>query len=407
MSNLPHLFSRPQGGAGVCEPRSVLFVNSWSSAHGGSSTSLLDVVAHLDPTRYRPVVMCPDEGELPERLREAGVPVVVRGIHRPIREEVHRFLVEVPLHWQWLRSRRIALVHGNTSASRRSIVQASTLAGIPYIQHVRNTANPSAYGCHAASRIVCNSDATAAVLRRDQTLSPKTVTVYNAVDLRRYDDEHDTRREELGIGPSRPVVGFVGQLVPRKAVTTVIEAMATVVSRLPDALLVIAGSAPPDETEYEAECRRLVTTLRLENQVRFVGYRRDVPALMRTFDVFAFPTRAEPFGKVVIEAMAAGCPVVASRVGGIPEIVTDARLGTLISPDNAAELSAGILEYLTNPERHGEVSRNGAVSVRARFGMDAMLQRLQSIYDDLLGSGDSVTAAVAARRSATRQKGAA
>ena len=369
------------------QPRTLLFVNSWSTAHGGSSTSLLDVVTNLDPARYRPIVMCPVEGELPERLREARVPVVIRGIHRPTREELHRFVVEVPGHWRWLRSNDVALVHGNTSASRRSIVQAAVSAGVPYIQHVRNVvrAPQSNYGYAVAERIVCNSDSSAAVFRDDPAFRGKTVTIYNAVDLSRYTDASDTRRRELLISASRPVVGFVGQLVPRKGVTTLITAMAEVVSRVPDALLVIVGCAPPDETAYEAECRRLSSSLGLDAHVRFVGYRRDVPAFMRTFDVFALPTRSEPFGKVVIEAMSAGCPVVASRVGGIPEIVTSPELGTLIAPDDPEALATAVLSYLTDARRRREVGQRGAASARSRFGMPSMLNRLQDLYDDVLG----------------------
>jgi glycosyltransferase involved in cell wall biosynthesis len=387
--------------------RTVLFVNSWSTAHGGSSTSLLDVVTHLDPARYRPVVMCPAEGELPARLREVNVPVMVRGIHRPTREELHRFLLEAPLHWRWLKSERIALVHGNTSASRRSIVQAAVSAGVPYIQHVRNVVrNPqSPYGYQVAERIVCNSDATAAVFRADQALGAKTVTLYNAVDLAQYDGERETRREELALDASRPIVGFVGQIVPRKGVTTLITAMSEVLARVPDALLVIVGCAPPDETAYEIECRRLVESLGLGEHVRFTGYRRDVPAFMRTFDVFALPTRSEPFGKVVIEAMAAGCPVVASHVGGIPEIVTSPQLGLLIPPDEPAALSAALLEYLTNPDRRRAVANSGYVSVRSRFGMAAMLHNLQALYDDVLGSDRAARAAARIHRG--RQAGAA
>ena len=366
-------------------PRKVLFVNSWSTAHGGSSTSLIDVVTNLDPARYEPVVMCPEDGDLPARLRDAGIRVLVRGIHRPTREELHRFVLEVPGHWQWLRGENIALVHGNTSASRRSIVQATVAAGLPYLQHVRNVVrNPQKnYGYRVARRIVCNSVATGEVFQSHAALSPKTVTLYNAVDLSRY-DETDDRRAELGIDASRPIVGFVGQLVPRKGVTTLITAMAAIVSRIPQAVLVIVGCAPPDETEYEAECRRLVDALALANNVRFVGYRRDVPAWMRTFDVFALPTRSEPFGKVVIEAMAAGCPVVASRVGGIPEIVTSPDLGTLIEPDDPEGLAAAVTGYLASDDRRRAVAARGAESARARFGMDSMLRQLQGLYDDVL-----------------------
>jgi glycosyltransferase involved in cell wall biosynthesis len=383
-------------------PRTVLFVNSWSTAHGGSSTSLIDVVTNLDPARYRPVVMCPVEGELPERLRAAGVRVVVRGIHRPTREEIHRFLLEVPRHWAWLRGEGIAIVHGNTSASRRSIVQAAAAARIPYLQHVRNTVREpgSNYGYAVAERIICNSEASGAIFRDDPAFRGKTMTLYNAVDLARYDEEHDTRRAELGIAATDPIVGFVGQLVPRKGVTTLIAAMPAVVAQVPNATLVIVGCAPPDETEYEAECRRLVSSLGLDARVRFVGYRRDVPAFMRTFDVFALPTRSEPFGKVVIEAMAAGCPVVASEVGGIPEIVTGPELGTLIQPDDPAGLASALLGFLGDAGRRRAVSATGAASVRARFGMDGMLTRLQSTYDDVV-SGARAAAAGA------RQEGAA
>ena len=374
--------------------RKILFVNSWSTAHGGSSTSLIDVVTNLDPARYRPVVMCPTEGDLPARLRDAGTPVLVRGIHRPTREELHRFLLEVPLHWRWLRSEGIALVHGNTSASRRSIVQAAVSAGIPYIQHVRNVVKDpqSSYAYHVAQRIVCNSESSAATFQNNVAFRSKTTTLYNAVDLSRYDTERDTRRGELAINPSRPVVGFVGQIVPRKGITTLIAAMPGVIARVPEALLVIVGCAPPDELEYEAECVRLTKSLGLEGHVRFVGYRRDVPAFMRTFDVFALPTRSEPFGKVIIEAMAAGCPVVASRVGGIPEIVTSGDLGTLIPADDPVELAAALLPYLTDARRHREVADRAAASVRARFGMDTMLRRLQSLYDEVLGRGADLRA---------------
>jgi L-malate glycosyltransferase len=379
--------------------QTVLFVNSWSTAHGGSSTSLIDVVTHLDPGRYRPVVMCPSDGELPSRLRDAGVRVVIRGIHRPTREEFHRFVLEVPQHWKWLRSERVALVHGNTSASRRSIVQAAALARVPYVQHVRNVVkNPrGSYGYHAAARIVCNSDATGAVFRADSAFQQKTLTLYNAVDLSRYEQENETRRAELGIDEARPVIGFVGQIVPRKGVTTLITAMTSIVARVPNVLLVIVGCPPPDETEYDTECRRLVSTLGLDNHVRFLGYRRDVPAFMRTFDVFALPTRSEPFGKVVIEAMAAGCPAVAADVGGIPEIVTGPQLGTLIPPDNPAALSSALLAYLTNPESRAAVSRLGAASVRARFSMASMLRNLQEVYDEILERSPVSTGVAAVR----------
>jgi len=216
------------------------------------------------------------------------------------------------------------------------------------------------------------------------------VTVYNAVDLARYemDDDH---RQELG-ADGRPIIGFVGQIVPRKGVVTLIEAMPEVLKRFPAALLVIVGCAPPDETEYESSCRAMVERLGLSEHVQFVGYRRDVPAWMRTFDVFVLPTRSEPFGKVVIEAMAASRPVVVTSVGGIPEIVTSPELGSLVPSDDPAITAREIVRYLGDAALRARVGRAAAQSVRERFGLDGMIGRLQQLYDSVLDRPERVTA---------------
>lgn len=361
----------------------ILYFNSWSTAHGGSSTSLLDIVRSLDRRRYAPLVVCPEPGDLPARLAEVDVPVVIHPLSRLNREEAWRFVKEVWWYVRFLRRQGVALVHGNTSASRRSLLQAAHIARVPYVQHVRNgMGRPlESVGCRYASRIIVNSHDAATALRREPTMASKTVTIHNAVDLRPYDESDDRRAELSGDGP---VIGFVGQIVPRKGVQTLIEAFAAVRERYPGARLAIVGCAPPDDTSYEAACRQLVEDKRLEPAVHFVGYRRDIPAWMRSFDVFALPTRAEPFGKVVVEAMAAGCPVVASRVGGIPEIITDPGLGTLIDPDNPQALAGAILEYLDDPERARSAAAAGRAHAREHFGLERMMARLQGMYDDVL-----------------------
>ncbi len=368
----------------------ILYVNSWSSAHGGSATSLLDIVSRLDRVRFDPVVVCPEPGDLPQRLAEINVPVVIHPLSRLTKREVWAFMTEVAWYTRLLRARRIALVHGNTSASRRSVVQAAAWCRVPYVQHVRNPVKGarSQFGYRVASRIVTNSNAVAAELRADTLFAHKTVTIYNAVDLSRY-DERDDRRQELD-ARDRLVIGFVGQIVPRKGVTTLIQALPAVLQRFPTALLAIVGCPPPDETDYDRACRALVDELGLSQHVRFVGYRRDIPAWMRSFDVFALPTRSEPFGKVVIEAMAAGTPVVATHVGGIPEIVTGPELGSLVSPDDPAAIAREIMRYLADPELRAEVGRVSAESVRMRFGLDAMMMRLEQLYDELLKRAPAV-----------------
>ena len=376
----------------MTRPAKILYVNSWSSAHGGSATSLFDIVSRLDRSRFEPLVVCPEPGELPRRLQEINVPVVIHPLSRLNRSELWGFATEVPWYVRLLRRHSIALVHGNTSASRRSLLQAVALCRIPYVQHVRNPVkHPRAqFGYRLASWIVTNSDAVATELRAEPLFAPKTVTIYNAVDLSRYEMDDD-RREELG-ADGRPIVGFVGQIVPRKGIDTVIEAMPDVLKRFPTALLVIVGCAPPDETAYESSCRTMIQRLGLSEHVQFVGYRRDVPAWMRTFDVFVLPTRSEPFGKVVIEAMAASRPVVVTSVGGIPEIVTSPELGSLVPPDDAAVTAQEIARYLGDASLRARVGGAAAESVRERFGLDGMIARLQQLYDSVLDRPERITA---------------
>jgi glycosyltransferase involved in cell wall biosynthesis len=364
----------------------VLYFNSWSTAHGGSSTSLIDIVTGLDRTRFTPVVVCPEAGDLPKRLESQGVPVIIHPFSKFNHEQIWAFLREVPYFVRLLRRHRIALVHGNTAPSRRSLLQAVALCRIPYIQHVRNPVGAvgGVFGYRLAKRIVTNSEDVAKPFKDDPALAAKTVTVYNGVDLSRYEDRSDHRRT-LGAG-ERPIIGFTGQIVPRKGVTTLIRAMPLILRQHPEALLVIVGCAPRGETAYEIECRALVEELEVSEAVRWVGYRSDVPTWMRTFDVFVLPTRSEPFGKVIIEAMAAGCPVVASRVGGIPEIINQDDLGTLIPFDDPQGVADAVMAYLNDPMRAAQVSATAAASVRKRFGLREMVNRLQQLYEEVLVS---------------------
>jgi glycosyltransferase involved in cell wall biosynthesis len=368
----------------VRRPRRILYFNTWSTAHGGSATSLIDITRNLDRTKFEPLVLCPEQGDLTVRLTEAGVPVVIHPLSSLRLGEARRFAAETFWYARLLRREAIALVHGNTGGSRRSIVLASWLCGVPYVQHVRNPVKDARNGFafRVASRIVTNSDSIAAPLRSDALFEHKTMTVYNAVDLSQY-EQADDRRAELRCG-SRPVIGFVGQLVPRKGLDTLFRAMPKILCSQPDALLVIVGCAPQGEPGYETECRRLAAQLGIEQHVHFTGYRRDVPAWMRTFTVFALPTRSEPFGKVVIEAMAAGCPVVVSHVGGIPEIVREPGLGTLIPPDDPERLAEEVLKYLNDRDLARRVGENASGQVRERFSMRAMIGQLESLYESLI-----------------------
>lgn len=375
-------------------PKRVLLVNPWSSCHGGTSMVLLEFVKHLDRSRFEPVVLCPKPGELTERLEEIGVPYVVHRLPGLTKEAIPRFLRESFWYWRWLRGEGFDLIHLNGPKWKSCIAWAARLCRIPLVVHVHNPARhvEKNFSLRWAQRIMPVSDAVGQSLYQSPLYKHRTLTLHNGVELDRFAMGGPDHRSKITF-PNQTLIGFVGQIVPRKGLVTLLKAMPQVLARHTNVRLLIVGCAPSGEEAYESECRILVKQLQIENHVEFLGFKRDVDRWMRTFDLFVLPTRSEPFGKVIIEAMTAGCPVIASRVGGIPEIIQDEKHGTLIPPDDPGSLATAILEYLDNPDRRESVSKAGCQHVRENFSIEAMITKLESVYTDVInGHGKAVLA---------------
>ncbi len=169
--------------------------------------------------------------------------------------------------------------------------------------------------------------------------------------------------------PRRPVVGFVGRIEPRKGPLDLVRAAPAIRALAPDARIVLVGDDPYDSApDYARE-------VRASPAVEHIPWVPDGAAVMRHLDVLVAPSRQEPFGTVLAEAMAAGTPVVATRVGGLAEVVVDGVTGRLVSPGRPQELAAAVLEVLAARERMGAAAREHA----QRFGADAYADRVEAI----------------------------
>lgn len=184
-------------------------------------------------------------------------------------------------------------------------------------------------------------------------------------------------RRQYGIGDGDPVIGAVTRFHRVKGMDYLVEAFARVVRSFPTAWLVLVGQGP-DEAELRERCMRLG----VEKRVIFAGFQPGVQAYVGTFWVSAVPSLEEGFGLVALEAQALGVPVVASAVGGLPEIVSDGKTGLLVQPANAGLLAAAIERLLGDPElrrRMGAEARGTA----QRFSLDHYANRLSEIYGEL------------------------
>ncbi|MBI3181714.1 MAG: glycosyltransferase family 4 protein [Myxococcales bacterium] len=187
----------------------------------------------------------------------------------------------------------------------------------------------------------------------------------------------------------RPIIGALARVEPRKGHDRLIRAMPAIVRRVPGSVLVIAG---PDWEGHSAQLQALIDALGMRENVRLLGFQSDVASLLHSIDVFAFATHAEGFGLVLLEAMAASRPVVATRIAPLTEIVEDGVTGFLIDPNREEGFGERIADLLRSPERAREMGRRGRARVEETFTVHRMVDRTLAAYEEAL------------RRSATRMR---
>jgi sugar transferase (PEP-CTERM/EpsH1 system associated) len=204
----------------------------------------------------------------------------------------------------------------------------------------------------------------------------KVITIHNGVDTTRFAPSHRASlRAALHLPVERPVIGTVGRLDPVKDQAGLIQAFAKVRIGHPDAVLLIAGDGPCRD-----ELRTLTSSLGLNGKVRFLGERNDIPTVLRAMDVFVLPSIAEGISNTILEAMATGLPVVATRTGGNPELVDENVTGALVPVRDAECLAQVLGTYLDDSSlraQHGQAARDRAVK---EFSLEQMTSRYRDLY---------------------------
>jgi glycosyltransferase involved in cell wall biosynthesis len=363
-------------------PTLVLMAN-FGDVVGGGEESLLGLAATLDRTRLRLLGTVPDDGEVAGRLRALGVPTTVVPLP-PVRPWTLPGALRALYRLRMLFAReRVALVHAHGSRGALYAALASRGLGVPLVWHVRVAdRDPRLDGVlvRLAAAIVANSGATAARVRVLPRAAAKLAIVPNGVDLGRFapGPPDATLRGRLGLAAEVPVVGYFGRLEHPKGVDVLVDAAARLHEMLPATAVLFVGDGPlRDALVARAAAAGLPAC--------FTGHRDDVPALLRLCAVAVLPSRQEAFGRVLIEAMAAGVPVVASRVGGIPEVCVDGVTALLVPPEEPDALAVAIALTLTDQAATTARIQAAQADVRARFGQSAHAARLQAVYTRVLG----------------------
>ncbi len=229
--------------------------------------------------------------------------------------------------------------------------------------------------------VIAISKAIQNILIQQGVPAQKITCVPSAVEIERYARLPDPNyfQHRLGIAPTVPIIGMVAQFIERKGHKTLISALPTVLKAYPDAQVVLFGQGP-----LQSDIQRLAGDVGIARHVTFAGFIDDLERLLPSITVLVHPALQEGLGVSLLQAAAAGIPIIATPVGGIPEIVQPGLNGLLVAPGDPTALATALMTLLADPYRARAMGEAGRPWVRERFSVAAMVQGNQQVYQQVL-----------------------
>ena len=391
----------------MTSPTPILFAHSSNELYG-SDVVLLELVRRLDATRYRPLVVTPTdityEGLLGQALTEASIrhqemaiPVLRRRYLSATGSAafLHRLRTGTRQLQQCIEEENIALVHSNTSAVWGGAL-AARRSQTPHLWHVHEIVKQpivikklmawmiARYSDH----VVAISHAVARHLLAEQPrLEPRLSVIYDAVDTERFRPNIDAQalRSEWRTAANEVLVGVVGRISAWKGQNLFLQAFALALPKAPELRAVIVGDAPPGEGWRMEELKAQAGELGIGDKVIWAGYRNDAPQVMAALDILVLPSiQPEPFGMVVLEAMATGKPVVATAHGGPLETIIDGETGCLVSATDPPDMANALQALAQNTHLRLHLGAQARQHVVQNFTFDQHISAFDELYERLI-----------------------
>lgn len=360
----------------------ILYLSHCGSSIGGGEKQLYYLAANLDKDKYRPIVVCPDDGVFADKLRNADIHTTILNLPswRKKTSFFSRHIAAAKLTKLALML-NIQIVHTSDSWLNHYLLHIKKHVDIPIISHVRNLLTPaqvSKYGFDSMDRIIAISDRSKEPLIRSGIAINKIHVILNCVDLSEFQPVSLMKRKKS----DNFVVGLIGRIEPFKRQDTFVEIANLVIQQCKDVEFQIIGAAldTPKHRRFEKKVRELVSKYNLNDRIYFTGHRDDMPQVMQELDLLVTLSA----GSVIAEAMASGLPVIGTTIGSTDEMIVEGVTGYIFPTDNIDQISAKIIQLAKNPElctQLGSAARNHAES---KFGIDRHVQKIQDIYTELL-----------------------
>jgi L-malate glycosyltransferase len=375
-----------------------------TSRVSGAENILLAIVENLDRAHFQPVVTAPDGCCLGDAVHEREVPFLsmrdlfARFTRRPdllMKYAASSFLAILAFR-RIVRAEQPHLIHANSVRAGLVATLATRGMKVPVLWHVhdilpRHPLSPLIRMVAAfASRtsVVSVSKATASsfegkYLRR--LISRRSSTLYNGIDTERFSRERGNRnpvRQALALSSEDFCIGHIGQISERKNQLGMVRAFAKLLPQMPNAMLLLIG-APifPHEVRYALQLEQEVRNLQIEDRVRFLGQRSDIPSLMQALDLLVVNSKQEPLALTVVEGFCAHVPVLGARIGGIPEVIEHGVTGWLISARDPHALAHDIVSIASDPDQAEEISEAAFALAKSKFTLEIFMDQFSRLVE--------------------------
>lgn len=349
---------------------------------GGAEQHVLTVSNGLSERGHEVTVFAHPDGKLPGKAREIGLNVVEIAMRNQMDLKGGARLTF------FLEKLRPDVLHLHTPKDYVGGVMAARLAGVKAVvmtRHMLLPVKPKMRRIYnATNAVVCLSQGVRDNLREQQIREEKLRLILGAIDVAEFEGLPDRRmratlRNELELRPDRVGIGVIGRLVGGKGHDVLLQAFARL--NLPSARLFVVGEGPLRQT-LEARAAELG----IAEAVSWLGFRADIVAVLNALDIVVLPSdESEVFPLILMEAMAASCAVVASRIGGVPEIVEDEQTGLLVTPGDVQDLADALYDVIMDADVRKQMGINGKRRAEKHFSMTRFLDQTEQLYEKLTG----------------------
>jgi len=370
--------------------KTILYIAN-SAILGGGNKVLLDIVLNFNREKFSPYFFCPTQGPFTYELKKFNIPFKVIDPNI-LRAKVGKVKFVKFVFEEFIRFFNIKpdILHANCFLTYHSFSFIAWLYNIPRICHFHYPIKDIetirwAFKIKPHVVIPCNQYLSKEVepLIRKVVPNTKIIPISNAVDIEKYnlrDFDSNNFKKDLGILNDRVIITIIGHVSEVKGHKYFLEMIAGIKNNYPNILGLIVGEDKSPNKEYQKKMDSYVKELGIENYVKFLGFRKDIPEILAITDILVQPSLEEGLPLTILEAMAAGKAIITTPVGGVPEVIKDKETGLLVPVKDSKSLIEKVKFLLDNPGERRELSQKAKEFVRENYSLKQYVKKIEDIY---------------------------